>query len=246
VQTASSHDRGPDGTSSDSSITSAFSNLSLGSCNVAPGSANTNTPYYQNLPPAVRTDSDGSYVAVNHAHTPTTALGYTINQQSQTPHQSPPVNAATSGYAQSTSSGTINRPSDGELLQNVGREVELNPNADSTPPDFPLLSQGLWPRRILRGSERTHGTQERLKPSQSPNELCSLISADKFEGFQIRRPGYRFYKRGVVFRVLWPELAGDVGQNITIATTGAFGEQTYYKIRWFVVIREGHNCCTCL
>jgi len=65
-------------------------------------------------------------------------------------------------------------------------------------------------------------------------------------GFQIQYPGYNFYKRGVVFRVLWPELAGDVKQDITIATTGTFVEKTYYKIRWFVVVREGHNCCTCL
>jgi hypothetical protein len=80
----------------------------------------------------------------------------------------------------------------------------------------------------------------------SHGALSFLIVADRVQGFQIRRPGYRFFKRGVVFRVLWPELAGDANQNITIATTGAFGEQTFYKIRWFVVIREGHNFCTCL
>jgi hypothetical protein len=87
---------------------------------------------------------------------------------------------------------------------------------------------------------------KRVLTPVSHKAFSSLILADTALGFQIRRPGYRFFKRAVVFRVLWPELAGDANQNITIATTGAFGEQTYYKIRWFVVIREGHNCCTCL
>jgi hypothetical protein len=206
-----SHDRDSSKISSDLEITSALSNLSFGGYNLAPGSLDTNTSYYQNYP-----------------------------------YQSSGVDATTFEYAQSTSLTTINRPSDRELLQNVGREVELNPDADSTPPDFPLLSQGLWPRRILRGSERTHGTQERLKPSQSTNELCSLKSADRSEGFQIRRPDYRFFKRGVVFRVLWPELAGDVADNVSIVSDDAFDEHTPYKIRWFVVIREGYNCCTCL
>jgi hypothetical protein len=233
-----SHGRAPSGKSNDASITSAFSNLSLGNHNVAPGNLNTNAPYYQNHPPTVRTDSDGSYVAVNYAYIPT--------QASHSPCQPPGVDTATPGYAQPINSTTTNRPSDGELLQNVGREVVLDPDAYSTPPDFPLLSQGLWPRRILRGSEETHGREEKLKPSKSPYDSSFLAPSDSTSGFQIRYPGNRFFRRGVVFRVLWPELAGDVRQNITIATTGAFGEQTYYKIRWFVVIREGHNCCTCL
>jgi hypothetical protein len=169
-----SHGRGPYGTSSDSSITSAFSNLSLGSYGVAPGSSNNNTSSYQAHPPTVRTDSDRSYVAVNYTYTPTQASGYMNNQASHTPHQRPAVDAATPGYAQPTSSTTFNRPSDGELLQNVGREVVLDPDAYSTPPDFPLLSQGLWPRRILRGSEETHGREEKLKPSQFPYESSFL------------------------------------------------------------------------
>lgn len=71
--------------------------------------------------------------------------------------------------------------------------------------------------------------------------------SDSHSDFQVRYPGYTFYKTGKVFRVLWPELAGDVNQNITIATvTAPFGESVFYKIRWFVVVREGHDCCTCL
>lgn len=50
-----------------------------------------------------------------------------------------------------------------------------------------------------------------------------------------------------MFRVLWPELAGDTDQRITIATTSRFdGENFFVKVRWFVVVREGNDCCTCL
>lgn len=50
-----------------------------------------------------------------------------------------------------------------------------------------------------------------------------------------------------MFRILWPELAGDTTQNITIATTPRFGgEKFFVKVRWFVVVREGNDCCTCL
>jgi hypothetical protein len=168
-----SHGRGPSGASNDSSITSAFSTLSLGNYNVAPGSLNTDTASYYNHPPTVRTDSDGSYVAVNHAYTPTQASGYMITQASYTPYQQPEVDSQTSGYTHSTSPTHIARPSDGELLQNVGREVVLNPDAHNTPPDFPLLSKGLWPHRILRGSQGTHSSKEKLKPSQSSYASCS-------------------------------------------------------------------------
>ncbi|KAF1832446.1 hypothetical protein BDW02DRAFT_483724, partial [Decorospora gaudefroyi] len=54
-----------------------------------------------------------------------------------------------------------------------------------------------------------------------------------------------FYKRGKVFRVLWPELAGDASQNMTIATARTYHENIFCKIRWFVVVREGYDSCTC-
>lgn len=64
-------------------------------------------------------------------------------------------------------------------------------------------------------------------------------------GYVRRRQGRDFYKTGKVFKVLWPEPAGNPQEGITFVT-GAFGEQIYDKIRWFVVIREGYDCCTCL
>ncbi|KAF2685720.1 hypothetical protein K458DRAFT_248088, partial [Lentithecium fluviatile CBS 122367] len=56
-----------------------------------------------------------------------------------------------------------------------------------------------------------------------------------------------YFKVGVVFRVLWPELSGDRNENRTIATHPRFPtEKIFVKVRWFVVAREGNDCCTCL
>ncbi|ORY18203.1 hypothetical protein BCR34DRAFT_456380, partial [Clohesyomyces aquaticus] len=56
-----------------------------------------------------------------------------------------------------------------------------------------------------------------------------------------------FFKTGVVFKVLWPELAGDTNGDMTIVTNSRFeGEKIFAKIRWFVVVREGYDCCSCL
>ncbi|KAF2179462.1 hypothetical protein K469DRAFT_497627, partial [Zopfia rhizophila CBS 207.26] len=55
-----------------------------------------------------------------------------------------------------------------------------------------------------------------------------------------------FFKKGTVFKVLWPELANDVTDGMTIATEPRFQEKIFVKIRWFVVVREGRDCCTCL
>jgi hypothetical protein len=66
-------------------------------------------------------------------------------------------------------------------------------------------------------------------------------------GYAVQYPGYDFFKKGLVFKVLWPELAGDTDKDMTIATAPRFeGEKIFAKIRWFVVVREGDDCCTCL
>ncbi|KAF2134753.1 hypothetical protein P153DRAFT_362491 [Dothidotthia symphoricarpi CBS 119687] len=115
-------------------------------------------------------------------------------------------------------------PSDTERLQKVARNVEVL-NAQTTPAD--LQQFNITPRFRLR---------------ETPGEAEGLD-----ESFCIRRPGYKYFKKGVIFRVLWPELAGDVHQNMTIATTPRFpNENIFCKIRWFVVVREGHDCSTCL
>jgi hypothetical protein len=51
-----------------------------------------------------------------------------------------------------------------------------------------------------------------------------------------------------VFKIMWPELAGRVNDNITVITadTKFAGEQIATKIRWFVVVKAGQDCCSCL
>ncbi|CAO2654007.1 Nn.00g107400.m01.CDS01 [Neocucurbitaria sp. VM-36] len=238
--TGTSHVRAPSGTNSDWSIASDLSALSISSHSATGGSSRNMTPTYRTSIPGGGIGAVGNHVTANHSYATTPVIAYPYSgftpQASLSGHQS--LNVARSpthglapsypGYTpiQLTNQTTATRPSDAELLQEVGREVILDPSDESTPPEF--LSPGFLPHRILRGSTRTHGTQEKLKSS-----------------FYIRTPGYRYFKRGVVFRVLWPELKGDRAQNITIATT-TFGEDIFYKIRWFVVVREGHDCCTCL
>jgi hypothetical protein len=46
--------------------------------------------------------------------------------------------------------------------------------------------------------------------------------------------------------VLWPELLGTANNKVTIITEQTTGEQIATKIRWFVVVREGNNFCSCL
>src|SRR3712207_3088616 len=83
--------------------------------------------------------------------------------------------------------------------------------------------------------------------------LRSVLDSRALLAFYVRTPGYIYFKRGLVFRMLWPELAGDRG-NMTIATELPFGsikvsgtgKQVFGRTRWFVVIREGHDFCTCL
>ncbi|OCK85582.1 hypothetical protein K432DRAFT_286426, partial [Lepidopterella palustris CBS 459.81] len=81
--------------------------------------------------------------------------------------------------------------------------------------------------------------------------MVSFPLADLLLGFFIRFPGGSFFKIGRVFKVLWPELASDKAEGITTAsqkwaTDKKFGEAIFVKIRWFVVVREGHNACSCL
>lgn len=73
--------------------------------------------------------------------------------------------------------------------------------------------------------------------------------------YKVREPGYKFFRHGVVFKVLWSEPAGahdSTNSSFSSATNletnyfGKYGEVIYTETRWFVVIREGNNCCTCL
>ncbi|KAF2453991.1 hypothetical protein BDY21DRAFT_116615 [Lineolata rhizophorae] len=89
-----------------------------------------------------------------------------------------------------------------------------------------LLVEGFESSTRLRG---TPGDREKLDP-----------------GYEVKKPGYQFFGVGKVFKILWPELPGTSTENMTIATEPRFGENIAVKIRWFVVVREGHDCCSCL
>ncbi|OJD34982.1 uncharacterized protein BKCO1_19000171 [Diplodia corticola] len=107
--------------------------------------------------------------------------------------------------------------------QGVLTSVEGGPAEQMTEPR--ALQSGIRAHRRVRGGA---GDAERLDPR-----------------FVKHTPGRDFYKVGKVFKVLWPEPAGNAHAGATFVT-GAFNEPIYNKIRWFVVIREGRDCCTCL
>ncbi|PSN72333.1 hypothetical protein BS50DRAFT_673127 [Corynespora cassiicola Philippines] len=148
----------------------------------------------------------------NNAHYSTDSL-QTYQQSSHGGYQSHGLQFQQSGDQ---------RPSDQEILQEVDRDVELNPN---TP--VPDMHPHTTPHRHFTG---TPGQIEKLDPD-----------------FQVQRSRRDFFRVGRVFRVLWPELAGDVAQNITLATTPLFpNEKIFCKIRWFVVVKPDRESCTCL
>ncbi|TKA51472.1 hypothetical protein B0A49_11857 [Cryomyces minteri] len=87
-----------------------------------------------------------------------------------------------------------------------------------------------------------HGVEAHVKLKETPGATEVLDPR-----YCIRRPGYAFYKIGKVFKVLWPELAGDVNDGVTIVSDPRFSNEHFAtKIRWFVVVHEGHDCCSCL
>jgi hypothetical protein len=51
---------------------------------------------------------------------------------------------------------------------------------------------------------------------------------------------------GKVFKVLWPELLGQDNGTATVTADARFGEEIMTKVRWFVVVKDGRNFCTCL
>ncbi|KAF2681468.1 hypothetical protein K458DRAFT_457051 [Lentithecium fluviatile CBS 122367] len=109
----------------------------------------------------------------------------------------------------------------------VSHNVVLDPGEDDLPSG--LRNKGTRPRMKILG---TSGDHETLDPR-----------------FRVRYPGNEFFRIGVVFMMLWPELVGSGVDNmtaVTIADSRFPGERVFCKIRWFIVVREGHNCCTCL
>ncbi|KAL1386014.1 hypothetical protein HDK64DRAFT_256065 [Phyllosticta capitalensis] len=91
----------------------------------------------------------------------------------------------------------------------VGAVIKVGPVEEVTDP--PVLREGIRARKRF---ERTPGDREGLDPN-----------------YVVRVPGYRFYRVGKVFRILWPEPAGNPQANTTFIS-GKWNENIFVKIRW--------------
>lgn len=121
--------------------------------------------------------------------------------------------------------GTAYQSPQGSAQANVQTNVEDGPPERIT--EAGALQSGINAHKKIR---ETPGDREMLDPR-----------------FQKHYPGREFYKVGKVFKVLWPEPAGNPQAGVTFITgPETFNEPIFAKIRWFVVIREGRDCCTCL
>jgi hypothetical protein len=176
------HERGSGGgASSDLSFTNDFSNLSLNGTTTTTRSDNRALTYGN--APTAQANPVGDYATSTgyRAHSVTTyPYGYPAQASYGWPLQpsySTPVTNAysatqhTTAYANhnpnyATAQFDLARPSDEELLQSVGRNVVLRPDAEHTPPD--LLSLGVQPHMRLNSSKNTHGNSERLNTSCVP------------------------------------------------------------------------------
>jgi hypothetical protein len=50
-----------------------------------------------------------------------------------------------------------------------------------------------------------------------------------------------------VFKVLWPEIIGTANTGVTVVSDTRFKDERFAsKIRWFVVVKEGKDACSCL
>lgn len=65
--------------------------------------------------------------------------------------------------------------------------------------------------------------------------------------YHVQNQGAKFFKVGKVFKILWAELPSNNIEGMTIVSDVRFARETIFtKIRWFVVIKEGIGCCTCV
>src|SRR6266480_4789660 len=72
-------------------------------------------------------------------------------------------------------------------------------------------------------------------------------NTDKLAAFDfVNEKAYRqYFRKGRVFRTLWPEPAGSSSESrsdVRITTT-SFGEQVVEKIRWFIVVQSWKSHC---
>jgi len=60
--------------------------------------------------------------------------------------------------------------------------------------------------------------------------------------FRVQYPGHTFFRKGVVFKILWADPARSIPE-----TLGSRNRPTWHEeVRCFVVIREGRDSCICL
>jgi hypothetical protein len=65
--------------------------------------------------------------------------------------------------------------------------------------------------------------------------------------FYIRKNPRKFFVVGKVIKILWPELPGNNVDGMTVISDARFEkEKIITKIRWFIVVKEGRECCTCV
>ncbi|KAF2673763.1 hypothetical protein BT63DRAFT_410727 [Microthyrium microscopicum] len=107
---------------------------------------------------------------------------------------------------------------------------EINLGKDPARDTDPFLLQfGLPARGRIRGA-----ASPKPQPQLDP-------------GYKVRKPGHKFFKTGKVFKILWPEIAGQANNSVTITSDNRFvNESIASHIRWFVVVREGKGYCSCL
>ncbi|KAF2267695.1 hypothetical protein CC78DRAFT_591044 [Lojkania enalia] len=180
------------------------------------GPGNSNAYGLSTLTAALATPNMES-IGFSYTHTPITNA-YTTSRRSSVGHS---WHAPSYRQAGNTNSQTSNQEQ-----PEIERNVDFGPSIANTDRELLKLKPDIAARARIKG---TAGDAERLDPD-----------------FKIRKPGRDFFRKGLVFKVLWPELAGDTTHNITIATGIGVDERVYAKIRWFVVVREGDNCSTCL
>ncbi len=118
--------------------------------------------------------------------------------------------------------------------------------ADFSAPGTKLPSNPL--ENIIKTSDTKD--QEKLDLSRElltpiPLSLSFSSSNNLWIGYRIQK--YTFFKPGRVFKILWSEPVGATSDNATEITDieRKYGEQSYVKIRRFVVVRtfSGHSLC---
>jgi hypothetical protein len=76
---------------------------------------------------------------------------------------------------------------------------------------------------------------------KAPVRLLTLLE------YHIQKAGGKFFRVGKVIKILWPELPGNSVEGMTVVSDVRFANETFItKIRWFVVVKEGRESCTCV